>query len=175
MLQTVLLVTYLAFILSCAYDITTTLHNFESGTVNFHTAKCNTWDTESLFTKPGTFGCSLRSSSDNSLSYVGHVANLTNIISVSLKVQNNRTSFSYNETELPKHFIQYDVSLYACFSDAGCSADSTNELYKWKTVLMLTDQFVAYPDFIVPDGSNADLILFGNLFQNQEALPVKGI
>ncbi len=165
--------TYLAFVFSCAYDVYTTMRVFQSGTVSFHSTPCGS-SVDTLWEREGSFGCYIIPSSGYGHTFVGHAVNLTNIISVALKVENRESTLVYNESELPRHFLQYDVSLYACYSNVGCSLNADDAKRRWEPVLDLYDQFIPFPDFVAPRSSYADHILIGNMFQNQEALPVNG-
>jgi hypothetical protein len=111
---------------------------------------------------------------DGGVVYVGRLGNLSNIISMSLKVENLNSTVTFNSTELQNKLIRYNVSLFACFDNEGCTLDSSTMSKRWQPVLNLRDERVLYSEFMLPDSNVASLMLVSNTFQNQESLPTGG-
>jgi hypothetical protein len=111
---------------------------------------------------------------DGGVTYIGRLGNLSNIISMSLKVENLNSTVTFNSTELQNKLIRYNVSLFACFDNEGCTLDSDLVAKRWQLVLSLRDERVLYSEFMLPYSSVASLMLVSNTFQNQEALPTGG-
>lgn len=174
--QVILAATYLAFIFSCAFDVVLTLHSFQMGETQLPSIPCPegwTPGVKSMVEEVGSYGCAIYEY-DGTVTFLGHVGNLSNVISVSLKVHNHNTSVVFNETEIVDLAVYYDVNLFACVRNEGCSESGTFRS-SWQPVLDLPDQEVHFLDFLAPYDRNANLIIFGNMFQNQESLPVDGI
>lgn len=174
--QAILAATYLAFIFSCTFDIISTLHSFRTGVTKFCSTVCpEGWTPEfhSLFQERGSYGCAIPGYG-GALTFLGRAGNMSNVISVSLKVHNHNSSVSFNETDIIEKVVNYDVSLYACASNGLCAESGTSRS-SWQPVLDLPNQEVPLLDFLEPNERDANLIIFGNMFQNQESLPVDGV
>lgn len=189
----------MSFLACCAFDIYTTLGSFRSGVGVFPNAYCDASQSGAtnaygggLWERQDSFGCVLSSplsaydtsqssaweegaySVDGGVSYVGHLGNLSNIISISLKVENLNSTVIFNATELDNRVIRYNVSLYACFDNQGCTLGAEQVRTRWQPVLQLRDERVLYSEFMLPGSNVASVMFVSNTFQNQEALPTGG-
>lgn len=143
---------------------------------------------ESLWNTDGQWGCTLESTT-NSQIWVGHIGNVTNVISVALRISNRNESFiSLNETEMGYIFdkvddmyMTYNIALYACMKSTGCSNSYGHNIESsWQPVVTMSDARISYNElFVQPNVEDPSVIhmeytLLGNTFQNQESLPTKG-
>eukprot|EP01041_Mallomonas_annulata_P002489 gene2489-4842_t len=127
---------------------------------------------DTMWRKKGDWGCTFNINSENPY-WVGHIDQLTNVISIELQVkQTNFTSLYMNGTVIPivpgildELNFKYDVDLYGCYDNSNC---------QWQTVLTLRDIIAPLSQIYRPPESSAVLNTFSNTFQNQEALPNKG-
>eukprot|EP01042_Synura_sphagnicola_P004278 gene4278-5412_t len=70
-------------------------------------------------------------------------------------------------------YLRYDVEVYGCYDNNRCDKVGNKVEGTWQVVLTLRHQKAALLGLYREDQS-ALLIVFGNTFQNQEALPTKG-
>lgn len=167
----VIVLTYLVFIACFTVDLIRTINSFQDGNryllPNFvdNFADCKATDSD--------WSCSF--SRENQTTWIGSIYDIGNIISISLQVQaTNLTDFSAKQIVL-----EYDVSLYACMEySCAVDADTLNEFSdfdestNWDLVLNMRSQTTIISANIARTSSDIlPFDIFGNTFQNQEALP----
>ena len=173
--------TYMFFILGFALDFSTTYQSFSSSNVQIGAISCAAQNLSSQLSNAGFWGCSTGRDTWNST-----VAQLSNVISISLEVQQYNISalFTGNNSDVRKYNLQYDVNIWGCYQSSGCTGQfRTFENYggsgsDWQQVLQLQNQNI-------PITLNNDLqnyaqnpymvTLLSNTFQNQESIPTNGL
>lgn len=172
------------------YDVGDTVHNFGGADRHLQTSSCSyhNIDMDSAWNTDGEWGCTI-DNEDKSKVWVGRVNNVSNVISVSLKfVKHNISSINFNGTEilvdykttkemylsqLQSYSMKYHISLYACHQRNGCSRHGSMMENMWQSVLTKNHQRIYADSLMSEDMRDMELSIFGNTFQNQEALPTK--
>jgi hypothetical protein len=149
-------ITYIAFIIGFGLDIDSAYTGFTSSNVVI----------------PGV--------SSNPHSWKGTVTSLTNIISLSVSVQQtNFSSIIKNEISESKITSLYDAHVWACYKAEGCqdnfgtSVRSFIDRDAWSRVLSVTSEEISFSwESLKEDSIKKELI--PNTFQNQESIPARG-
>lgn len=171
--QIILISTYIIFLFGFVFDLRDTYRSFLDGNRNLYAYSCDKSNvtTENLWKKSGDWGCTF--DSNDSPYWVGHIDDLTNVISIELQVrQMNISKVDINGTDtnitpevMDTVMFSYDVTLFGCYDTSDC---------QWQLVLSLQKQVVSIGQiFRAPENAYV-LNTFSNTFQNQEALPNKG-
>lgn len=111
------------------------------------------------------FGCTFNSTSAEPV-WFGQFTDLDNIISMSLELEiKNISSALLNDIGSGR--FKYDTRLYGCYDSSACS--------DWIEVLAMNDEYIDFEDSYDSKDEVLRIALIGNTFQNQEALPTKGV
>ena len=175
--------TYIIFLCGFVSDLMNTLSSFRDGNRFLPALSCDGSNItfEDSWRHTSDWGCSFNLDTPTP-TWVGHIQDLTNIISIELQVtQSNFTTTKINNTLVPTDFevlqdlyITYDVELYGCYDRNRCDKIENGVEGRWQVVLTLYEQRTYLQQVFRPYDLSANLIIFGNTFQNQEALPTKG-
>lgn len=179
----VIVLTYAVFFIGFALDFNTIYRSFNSDSYVLDSLSCSSYNA-SHFHPGNTWGCSSGNSSWNST-----ITQLSNVISIKLKVQqNNLTTIIENiDTDPPKQVtVIYDLMIWACYNEDGCgnhyesNNDYTTNPNVWQKVVTLNQEnafvnFQDYLDYSTSNGYSISYELLENTFQNQESIPTNGL
>ena len=176
----VFLITYVFFVGCFGFDLSGTLRQFRDASQILSVNQTISNPNDCVIKYGQKWNCYIvpTNSSNQSSTWVGSIADVGNVISVSLEYY-----ASDNRTDSSAFTINYDVALYACLDSTFCpisnatkSSSFQSGIDAWEKVLTLQDQYLAVDEVAISDKSSKtyDLEIFGNTFQNQEALPING-
>lgn len=111
------------------------------------------------------FGCTFNETSSEP-AWIGQFTDLDNIISVSLELEIRNISSSALDN-IDSGVFEYNVLLYGCYDSSNCR--------DWIEVLSMKNEALDFSDAYDSANKNLKFTLIGNTFQNQEALPARGI
>lgn len=174
----ILVSTYIIFLFGFIYDLRDTVRSFEDGNRYVSGSPCilQNISVDDVKGKLGDFGCTFSNYNGSSLTWFGHIDELSNVISIELQAtQLNFTVIKLNGTDVPidianvdlldELYFSYDVDLFGCYDNINCD---------WEAVLTLRHVKINIQQLYRAPEKSALLIVFGNTFQNQEALPTQG-
>lgn len=175
----IIAITYIVFILGFAFDVNTIYKSFSSSNYDITAYSCSSYS-PSYFYQESRWGCT------NGLSWNSTVAELTNVLSVKLNVQQNNLTAILNNATIDTFDLKYDINLWACYNYDGCGAnyaddnDYTSNPNIWQRVLNLNNQVihVVLSEDVLSSAANGPYLnveLLGNTFQNQESIPTNGL
>ena len=174
----VFLITYVFFIGCFGFDLSGTLRQFRDASKILSVNQTVVHNPNDCIIKNGgQWNCYIVPPSSNQSTWVGSVADVGNVISLSLEYYANGSSIDSTFT------IQYNVVLYACLHGPYCAISNeaikssfTSGIDTWDEVLTLKDQYLVVDQVAISDktAKTYDFEIFGNTFQNQEALPING-
>jgi hypothetical protein len=176
----IIILTYVIFIIGFALDIQTTYQSFNSSNYQLGAFSCTSYSA-STYASGETTSCSQNSQ------WNATVTDLTNVLSIELKVQQyNLTALVSSPSTNNSFSVVFNLKIWACYEGEGCgnefkSGDSyTNDPSIWQKVVFLDNQQLDIDlnsDLLYDNNNNPYLTegLLSNTFQNQEALPTNGL
>lgn len=178
--------TFLVFAIGCAIDLHSVVVSFTSSNRVLGGAICNS--AQILGVATDDFGCVASISDDGAIvEWVGMVTDLENVISVQLELDlqnftsiigDNGTEYSIDSTTGALIDFEYSARIYCCYQPDGCGTSFSDDVsinaHSWYSMMYMDNETDSVYDSYDTNDQELSYVLFGYIFQNQEAIPTRG-